>query len=213
MTPENPLVDFTARIDLYLDLWERRGTDEFTVETLPRELGGTGDTDLQGQLDDLVALGLLDWHGEDRYQLRLAPNGSVDEWFATTAERVETIHDAVQDARRQRTDAPAVDGENETLSFEGEPYLRRAVSDDESFEQLAPALVAMVERSRAHSNVALCCPADEADHVQRLADRLTDPDEMADVADGRRFEKVTTQVLGPDPEDLEYRTYLTRRDQ
>lgn len=203
MTLERQFPRLSDRIDRYLDLWDRYGTAVFVANDLPGDIGADDDGE-RPDLDVLVALGLLERQGEDRYRIRLSPAADVDEWHATAVDRAERLREAVQAAQRRRGTATTSD--DARVRFEGDAYLPHTVGPDETVEDVAATLTGAEEANR----VVLRCPADEADRTQRLADRLCAP--TADTP-GQRYEKVTTQVLGRDPDDLEYRLYLRAADE
>jgi len=216
--PLLPTID--DRIDLYLALWTTVGEEAFTVDSLRR--GDADDRDvpwasltegnLRDHLETLVALGLLDWQGDDRYRVRLSPEDSLDEWLEHTATRTSALYDAVETAAAERGDEDAVPDERDVVQFQGETFLRTTVTPELTFEDVAGDLTELLGQASDHDAAALCAPADEADHVQRIADRLCDDEAMADRRGPDCFEKVTTQVLGNDPDELEYRMYLVRCD-
>lgn len=220
MNGESVLPGQPEHIERYLRIWETIGTQEFTIDDIRAGQNGHGDssergidgTDLRESLDALVACGLLDSCGDDQYRLRLCPDEPLDDWLEAMAPRVTGLYDAVQSAlsERETNDAP---GENrrETINFEGATYLRKHVSPAETVEDVSAALIDLLDTHSVHDGIALTSPADEAAHVQRIADRLSDT-EAAGARTNGGFEKVTTEVRGPDPDELEYRLYLTRRD-
>jgi len=225
MVSDTDFRDRSARIDLYLDLWERAGAAAFEVADLPPDIGRTGRTDpdttiaaregdeerLRQRLEDLVAVGLLDRREDGRYRIRLTPTGSLDEWHAKSASRIDELHGAVQD-RLQRREGASPGREDPVVRFEEATYLSHTVDADVRFADLVAALDELLDGNPETSRVVLRCPGDDADRIQRHADRLCDPAEMASQGVAP-FEKVTTQVLGRNHDDLEYRLYLRRREE
>jgi len=208
----------SAHIDRYLRLWETVKTREFTVDEV-RRMWDTPDIDWDGEqrqvresLDTLVAYGLLDWHGDERYRIRLRPDEPLDKWLETMAPRVTGLYDAVQSATVERKSSSPAGEQTERLEFEGATYDRRVVSSEETVESVVMELTDANPSRSDVDGVVLTAPADEAAHVQRIADQLCDGDAMADLGQSHRFEKVTSEVLGADPDALEYRLYLTRTD-
>jgi len=214
------LPTITDRIDLYLALWDTVGDEAFTVEQLRRgDVNGRGrpwanldESDLHAHLETLVAFGLLDWLGDDRYRIRLTPDDPLDAWFDRTAARTSELYEAVETAAEDRDAADTTTDDRDVIRFEGETYLRTTISPEMTDEDVAAELTDLLGQASEHDTAALCAPADEADHVQRIADRLCDDATMADRPGPDCFEKVTTQVLGNDPDALEYRMYLARCD-
>lgn len=214
-----PLPNLTDRIDRYLAIWESVGDAEFTIDSLRRVVDGRdghpvagSDGDLEADLETLVAAGLLDWHGEDRYQIRLTPEDSLEEWLETTAARTTLLYETIDAVATDRAGEDSDADERDVVRFEGEQYVRTTVSPATTFEDVVADLTELIGPTTEQETAVLCTPADEADHVQRIADSLCDAATMADYPDAGRYEKVTTQVLGSDPDDLEYRMYLARRD-
>ncbi|WP_136718473.1 hypothetical protein [Halorientalis salina] len=220
MSAESTLPGLSKHIERYLRIWESVGTREFTIDDVRGIQSSQGDNtgreiddrELRQSLDTLVAYGLLDSFGDERYRLRLRPDDRLDDWLETMAPRVTGLYDAVQSALSER-EASDADGETqpETIQFEGTTYLRKPVSPTESVEDVAATLTDSLDTQSDLDSVVLTSPADEAARVQRIADRLSDTETTGNLPTGG-FEKVTTEVKGPDPDALEYRLYLTRGD-
>ena len=214
------LPTITDRIDLYLALWDTVGNEAFSVEQLRRgdlnhregALANLADSDLRAHLETLVALGLLDWQGDDRYRIRLTPDDPLDAWLDRTAARTSELYEAVETAAEDRDAPESPTDDRDVIRFGGETYLRTTVSPEVTSEDVAAELTELLGQASEHDTAALCAPADQADQVQRIADRLCDDAAMADRPGPDCFEKVTTQVLGNDPDELEYRMYLARCD-
>jgi len=218
---ETHLPELTGHLELYLTVWETVGREEFTADELRRKTATKGadsgpwgdDQNLQESLDELVAYGLLDWYGDGRYRIRLTPEESLDEWIEKTVDRVTTLHEAVQSVTQKQDGRGSTEtAQTDTIQFEGTTYLRMAVAAGNSIEDVEQELTSLFEEQSDRNAVALTSPADDAAHVQHIADQLCDPKLMADRTNSYNFEKVTSQVLGTDPDNLEYRLYLTRVD-
>jgi hypothetical protein len=207
-----------ARIELYLDCWETFGTAEFPVErvratrtTHPGDAPtGRSRGDVETAVETLVASGLLERVGEDRYQIRLTPEDDLDDWIEHTVSRVSSLHEAVQSARSERDARAWASDRTAAVDFEGTTYLRLPVAPEATVAEVAKALTETFAGSPDQEDVVLTAPADEAAHVQHIADRLCDPD--TDRVGSYSLQKVTTAVLGPDPDSLTFRLYLTRSD-
>lgn len=217
MPADTQLPEAADCIERYLDAWELFGAAEFTTGEFHRVSLEAGhdriptDEDLQRHLETLVAYGLLDWHGEDRYRVRVAPDATADSWVEQLAPRIERLHAQVQSIREDRTAGESRGSEEEHVRYRGEQYLSVTVTDAPTFERQTATLSESLE-SRSHANVVLRSPADEAARAQRFADELCDGDAMAELGRLGPFEKVTSEVVGSDPDNLEYRLYLTARD-
>ncbi|WP_336001081.1 hypothetical protein [Halorientalis halophila] len=205
-----------TRIELYLDCWETFGTEEFPVERVRATQttqaddapSGRSRGDVQTAVETLVAAGLLERVGEDRYQVRLTPEDELEDWIDDTVSRVSSLHEAVQSARRDRDARVSESDRTAAVDFEGTTYLRLPVAPETTVAEVARALTDTFETDPDHEHVVLTAPADEAAHVQHIADRLCDPD--TDRVGSYSLQKVTTEVLGPDPDSLTFRLYLTR---
>lgn len=206
------------QVELYLDTWETFGTQEFSLERFRETVGtpaddagsGSGSGDAEPALQPLVAAGLLERTGEGRYEIHLTPEDELDEWIDHTVSRVSSLYETVQSARRERDEAVAGAARADAIEFEGEAYLRTPVTPETTVSDVARALGDTFEANPDHDRAVLTAPADEAAHVQHLADRLCG--DAADRLGSHSLQKVTTAVRGPDPESLTFRLYLTRTD-
>ncbi|WP_157525979.1 hypothetical protein [Halorientalis sp. IM1011] len=208
----------TAHIELYLDCWETFGTAEFSPERCRATLTPPADDgrsdwergDVERVAETLVAAGLLDRTAERRYQVRLTPDDDLDDWIDHCVSRTASLHEAVQSALGNR-DSPASESTGaDVVDFEGATYLRIPVTPETTVGDLASALSDTFDANPDHEHVVLTAPADEAAHVQHLADSLCGSD--ADQLESASLQKVTTQVLGADPDTLTFRLFLTRSD-
>lgn len=209
----------TAHVELYLDIWERVGTDAWTVDRLRRADTTASETDADGDgpdvetaLETLLAAGLVGRLDEERYRIRLSPDETLDDWVDQTVARVSSLHERVQSVRRDRERGAAPASLlDETVTFEGGTYLPVSVSTDATSAEVTRAVRSTLADQSDHDGVVLTSPAEAAAHVQRVADRLCNPDDGPPPSDD--FEKVTSEVRGTNPDQLTYRLYLTACEQ
>jgi len=214
MSPTETLPEIDECIDLYLHAHDFYGVDTFGVDDLSRRLGGREDgTDLPARtdsltrlLDLLTAYGLLDRHQDGRYRVRCEPDEGLDRWRASAATRVEALHRRVRRtvdlSPEERTRSP----EPETIRYDGNLFVSVLVKDAADLDAARADVRAAMDDHPEYGGVVLRSPGELAAEVQRFADELCEP--AATPAGNRRFEKVTTNLVGTDKDDLEFRLLL-----
>lgn len=206
MTFGNVLPAFSDCLDQYLSTYERFGTDPFTREQLHE---GTEDGELDRLLDLSVAYGLLGFDGA-AYHVRFEPNAPVTRWEDWAEGRAQSIRDEIADRSAGDGGDPGVpDAEPEQLVHAETAFASVVVDDTDDFEQVADSVATAVE-TNPRGSVVLRSAGDRADRVQRLADRLCDPEVVADSPLSRPLDKEYTDVVGRHKDELEFRLYLTR---
>jgi hypothetical protein len=186
-------------VDLYLAAHDRYGTDEFTAEQATAELAAASER----LLELAVAYGLVEYDGT-AYRVARTPDADADRWTAALTDRADRLRRAITDRRagRASTGRDAV-----TVPFEDRQFASVFVGEDEGFEAVVDAVASLDVGDR--DGVVLRSPGQNANAVQRIADRLCDatPEGTPLAAS---FQKEGTDVVGADKNELEFRLFLTR---
>lgn len=201
-------------IDLYVQVHDLYGADVFDPDDMSRRVrtrvAGTDlPTDVRSLtrlLDLLCAYGLLDRHHDGRYQVRCAPDESLDRWRAKTATRVESLHHRVDRATNPARDEPTGDSGRATLRHEGDAFASVRVSHPGDLDSARADIPTAMDEHPECAGIVLRSPGELAAAVQRFADELCDPEATASGVSA--FEKVTTDLVGDDKNDLEFRLFL-----
>lgn len=210
MPDSETLPDFHNCIDLYLQIHDLYGTDVFDPEDLSRRLnlrdtGSDLPTDvrpLTRLLDLLSAYGLLDRHRDSRYGVRCEPDESLDRWRAKTATRVESLYQRVHQTTSSSRDEPTGASGREELWNDGDAFVSVRVADTTDLESVQTAM----EEHPECAGVVLRSSGELAAEIQRFADGLCEP--AATVGGEHAFEKVATNLIGDDKNNLEFRLFL-----
>ena len=199
MTTANALPRFEDCIALYRTAYEQFGTDPFTPEQI--DVSGKRDRTL---FELAVAYGLLSFDGTT-YSVRCEPGASADRWERVVNDRVTRIQRAVSD--RARTAGGPDTGGAADLTHRGAIYASAFVIAAAEFEAVVDTVERVVDRD--HDGVVLRAPADLANEIQRFADRLCDGSAMAGTELPGPLCKESTDVVGGDKDDLEFRLFLS----
>lgn len=190
-------------LELYAAAVDRYGTEPFTRAQAQRELA----IDASSKLLELgVAYGLFEFDGDDGvYAVRADPDASIEEWRSDAIERAERLRAAA--GGRTSGDDRAEDGV-ETLTHDSRRFASAAVDEDPTVEAVGERLSALPLEE--YAGVVLRSPGERASAVQRLADRLCEPSITDETALERAFQKESTDVVGADKDELEFRLFLER---
>lgn len=181
---------------------------EFSHRLLWHEDDVQREKDPKQALNRLVAYGLLRRTDDDRYKIHCKPGDSVAEWHAKIRSRVEAIHQRIHNTEQYESHRSTVGERKNILRHNGNTYFGVSASEDTEFRDLVKTLKELLERGTAHAGVVLRAPATEAAKVQGTADRLYDPNEMAELSCPFCFEKEYSEVVGENKDTLEYRLFL-----
>lgn len=195
----------------------RTFTDEwFTVEELCKLLRQEKNdersheaNDLDDFLDLLVAYGLLQRDAKHRYRIRCRPGESATEWHANVEPQIEAIHRHIHTSERSGRTLVTSDKPKDVIPHKEETYLGIFIGEDTEFQELVTVLTELLKQDLDRASIVLRSNANEAATLQGIADRLHDPDVMAEKGCPYRFEKEDTEVVGEHKDDLEYRLFLT----
>lgn len=214
MPTTETLPEIDRCVDLFLRIHDFYGEDTFGPDELSQRLGDCDDEtrlpaethSLTRLLNLLTAYGLLDRRIDGHYQVRCVPDEEVDRWRARAVTRVDTLYQRVRgtatSSEDERTDGPGP----ETIRHDGEPFVSVFLRDAADFDAARTTVRNAMEDYPDYAGVVLRSPAELAAKVQRFADELCDPAATPD--ENRRFEKVTTDLVGADKDDLEFRLFL-----
>lgn len=196
MTTANVLPRFEDCIEAYLAAYDRFGTDPFAPERLE-----PADRDL---LELGVAYGLFAFDGT-AYRVRCEPGSGAERWERAVGARVTRIQRAVSERARTAGDSDAAGDAG--LTHGGDTFATAFVTADDDFDAVVDTVHAAAPED--HDGVVLRSPADLANDVQRFADRLCEERAAAETPLPGSFEKVASDVVGSDKDDLEFRLFLS----
>lgn len=207
-----PAID--SCIDLYVQVHDLYGAGAFDTDDLSRRLSTLDDgtalpTDVEPLtrlLNLLCAYGLLNRHRDGRYRVRCAPDESLDRWQAKTATRVESLYQRVHRTMNPSRDKPTGDSGRTALWHDGYAFASIHVTDSADLNSAQTSIQTAIDEHPECAGIVLRSPGELAAEVQRFADGLCEP--AATASGERAFEKVTTDLVGDDKNDLEFRLFL-----
>ncbi|ELY59450.1 hypothetical protein C491_06558 [Natronococcus amylolyticus DSM 10524] len=188
-------------LELYAAAVERYGSKPFTAARAKRELAGTPST---GLLELAVAYGLFEFDG-DAYAVRVEPDEPERAWRANAIDRAERIRTAAVERASERTGG--TDGVR-ALTHDSRRFASVAVGERAALEGILDRLEGVPLEE--YDGIVLRSPGEHANAVQRLADRLCEPAVANETDLSRPFQKESTDVVGDDKNDLEFRLFLER---
>ncbi|MFB6102171.1 MAG: hypothetical protein ABEJ73_06355 [Haloplanus sp.] len=205
--PNSTLPAIDDCLDIYRRIYDHFGTAAFSPERLADALDpdarASDGRSLTHLLDLLVAYGLLERRGRERYRIRCAPDESLDRWRTVAVSRTRRLHRLVDGT------VPFSDGSvsqvDDALSHGGETFASVPVDHPDDFDAVETAVVGRFDARPACAGVVLRSPGDLAAAVQRFADRLCD---RGVAHRDWAFEKATTDLVGAQKNDLEFRLFL-----
>lgn len=212
MPPTQPLPAIDDCIELYAEVHDRFGSEPFDVTTLftalPDDFPASDEASLTRHLDLLCAYGLLGRTLDGTYERRCAPGEPLSEWRGRATARIDRLHRLVEESIDGAAEPPTGGAEGAVVSYNDETFVRitiDGVSDGAARTRIHSAL-----RDRPESDgIVLCSSGERAGAVQRLADDLCDPEVSRE---GVALEKETTDLIGAEKDELEFRLYLRRAD-
>lgn len=199
MTTANELPGFDGCIDMYLTAYEQHGTEPFTPDRLDLDLAAD---EYQRLLELAVAYGLLEFDGTS-YNVRCEPDAPADRWQSVVTARMTRIQRAIPD--RAGTDERSDAGDTEELTYDGGSFAGVFVTESDDFDAVADTVASVPDD---YDGIVLRSPAALANEVQRFADRLCDQSEVSETPLSVPFEKESSDVVGDDKDDLEFRLVL-----
>lgn len=188
-------------LELYAAAVERYGSEAFTETRAKRELAGAPSPQL---LELAVAYGLLEFDGS-AYAVRVDPDAPESAWRATAIERAERIRPAAVERVAEGTGG--TDGVR-ALAHGSKRFASVAVGEPADLEGILGRLEGVPLEE--YDGIALRSPGERANAVQRLADRLCEPAVANETNLSRPFQKESTDVVGDDKNELEFRLFLER---
>lgn len=205
MTESAHLPEVERCVELYLHIHSRFGTDSFTPPELSAGLAQYSEPSLQQLLGLLVAYGLLERIEDTQYRLRRTPDESSAQWQAQAASRAETLHQMTREAKAAEPVSGSESG-IEILRHGETTFASVFVTDSHDFESVAAETASTITASEAVEGVVLRSSGENANAVQRIADRLADHDDTG--GDTPVLEKVASDVVGDHKNELEFRLFL-----
>lgn len=198
--PTETLPRFDECIELYLTVYDRYGTDEYTADQVRTAFEFA---DPEQLLNLTVAYGLFEYNGSV-YRVRCDPG--EERWEAVLTDHATLVRRAISERLGTRDDSVEPEREGATLDFDGKQFTSVVVSDPDGFGTVTDAIAALPAGKR--TCVVLRSPGSYANTVQRIADRLCDPTTIEESPVRRPFEKEGTDVVGAEKDELEFRLFL-----
>lgn len=186
-------------IEVYQNAYERHGTDSFTVEQLSLEVG---ETDLQRLLELATAYGLLEFDGIT-YRVTCEPDSTADCWESVMKKRTAEIRDMISDSVNHDEGEMT---EASELVHDDKTFASIFVNKADGFDSVVRSLKNISRDGK--DGVVLRSPGDHAGAVQRIADKLCDPNEIERTSVATPFQKEFTDVVGYEKDALEFRLFL-----
>lgn len=186
-------------IALYRRAYERHGTGSFTAEQLDTEFS---EAETQRLLELTTAYGLIEFTGT-MYRVTCAPDATTDCWQSAMRDHANHISNSIADSGGSPRDGAT---DTDDISHDDNTYVSVLVSETDDFETVADAIENA--DTRETEGIVLRSPGDNADVVQRIADRLCDASESKQISDAGPFQKELTDVVGHQKDDLEFRLFL-----
>ena len=189
-------------IGLYLSAYDVFGEASFSFDALATSIDQGAE--IEHTLDLLIAYGLVERTDESRYRICRQPDEEVAKWREYAADRAETLHELVSE-RREPSRATS---ERERLQHGGESYASIYVTGDDTVGTVIETARQALDASTDDTGLVLRSPADEAGHVQQVADTLREG--VPEANRPQRFEKEYSTVVGDHKDDIEFRLFLRK---
>ena len=188
-----------ACIDLYRAAYDQHGTAPFSLD----ELHWSHPVDERDHIIDLaVAYGLIE---TDRtgYYVTCEPDDPAECWVSVLEDRADHIRRTLLSHGGEGSD----DAGRQSLTYDDREYAAVRLENGADFAAVAQA-VSDVELDR-WTGVVLRAPGNYANEIQRFADRLAEPSELADVSLSTPLQKEYSDVEGSSKDTLEFRLFLS----
>ncbi len=207
MTTGTSLPTIDDCLEAYLTAYAAFGEDPFSSSDLADRVDEIDMSEPDGahRLELLVAYGLVDRIGDDRYRIRCRPDESAAQWQERAAERAATVRRLVAGRMADRG-TPADD--SDLLSHDGEPFASVFVSEGDDVETVATMAATALARDDSLAGIVLRGAGSRADHLQRIGDELCDSAVVERTDLERSFEKEGTDLVGESKDALEFRSFL-----
>ncbi|WP_222914507.1 hypothetical protein [Natrinema sp. SYSU A 869] len=207
MTTRTSLPAIDDCLEAYLAAHADFGAEPFSSADLADRVDGFDPSEPTGahRLDLLIAYGLVDRIGDDRYRIRCRPDESVARWQERSVERAATVRRLVAD-RTAGHETPSNDPE--PLSHDGDSFASVFVSEQDDVETVATTAAAALARDASLSGIVLRGAGSRADHLQQITDELCNSDVVEHTDLEQSFEKVVSDVVGESKDTLEFRSFL-----
>jgi len=198
MPNKNDLPHFESCIQLLYTIHDHHKTEWFTATQIDSD---AFDVDPKRLLDLSVAYGFIELDNP-YYRLKIEPNAEADRWGLALREHTDQLVKSIQQINGD-DGTPQVS--TEKLVHEGRTFVSIPVSESDDFESIIDSIQSL---DSDRDGIVLRSTAEYANEVQRLADRLCTPSELAGMPVSEQFQKELTDVVGNNKNNLEFRLFL-----
>jgi hypothetical protein len=217
MAPEPQKPDIERITNRYIEAWEIFEDERFTADELETELlrqkdpeDVPGSDSIDQDLYRVSVLGLVKWFGEGKYQVKISPDANKSEWSDLVEDQTEWVQSEINERLEERQEPETEEKEEpdgpEIIEYDGLNYLSAFVGPNSDIEGQARYYQAALSPS-LHNGVVLRAYQDVADSAEKLADKITNDEEMSDTVCVYRFE-INDMKMEEVEDGLEYRVFL-----
>jgi len=199
MTIESDLPKFEACVRLYRQAYLEHGSERFTRDQLEES---EFTTDIPQLLDLSVAYGIIECDGVS-YRISVEPDATTEDRRSTLQTHADRIAQALNgdDVDSRTTRSP------DEIDLGDETFESVFVSESDDFDSVVDSITAIT--SSGSDGVVLRSDGEHANEVQRFADRLCTPSELSGTQGATQFQKESSDVVGSDKDELEFRLFLS----
>jgi hypothetical protein len=217
MAPKPQKPDIERITNRHIEAWEKFKKERFTADELETELLRQKDPEdvpdsdsIDRDLYRVSMLGLVEWFGEGKYQVKISPEADGTEWNELIEDQIDWVRSEVDDRLEERQEPEPNERKEsdgpEIIEHNGKNYLSAFVGPSSDIEGQARYYQAALSPS-LHNGVVLRAYQDVADSAEKLADKITDNERMSDTSCVYRFE-VNDMMMEELEEGLEYQVFL-----
>lgn len=214
MSREETLPSIDECIDLYRHIHRNFGDNKFQFTSLEASLKNSNinkypssKDKLLSQLHMAVAYGLLDSYGNNRYKVRVTPKESREIWQSKAVSRISNLYCQVHREENLSASEPERLSDEKTVYCDGDPFVIIQMDQGFNFQELLNDIDSIVERNPENEGIVLQAPGDLAGKVQQVTDRLCDNSTENQPV----FEKVMTDLVGDEKDDLTFQVFLRKK--
>lgn len=200
MTTKNDLPELEACARLYRQAYREHGSERFTRDQLEES---EFRTDITRLLDLSVAYGMIEFDGVS-YRISVEPDAATERWRSTLQTHANRTLQALDDANINSHDTTRSTDE---IDLKNETFGSVFISESDDFDSVVDSVKTVI--SSGSDGVVLRSGGEYANKVQRFADRLCTPSELSGIQGTIQFQKESSDVVGSNKDELEFRLFLT----
>lgn len=220
MAPEPKKPDIERITGRYIDAWDIFGGEIFDAGELETELLRKRDPEdvpdedaIDQDLYRVAALGLVDWYGEGQYRVSISPEADSQQWDELVESQVSWVRGIVdekfEERKEEEEEKEIVEDtdEPEVMEYDGKRYMSAFVGPNSDLESQARYYQAALS-PKNHDGVVLRSYQEVANYTKKLAEKISNDDEMSSTDCVYRFE-LENEEMADVGDDLEYRVFLS----